>query len=118
MTFWQTLSGRSLLVSVAIALIGGGVSTFMHGVDAIVLLDVALFLPLTINVFGLPHAAEKYPHEVVGSLVALPLGMWVFAFSIAFYGPTTPVLAYLSIALGVASLAWGLRPAAPALARA
>ncbi len=112
--FGRSATGRLMALSIGIALVGSGASTFMTpGSETTVVLSFALFIPIVIMILALPHAIEGHWYHAVLSIIFLPVAAWLFASNIGFVREHAGV-GLLAIALGVGSLGLAARGPAPA----
>jgi hypothetical protein len=110
--FFKSTAARLLALSVGIALVGGAASALMQpGDGATILFSASLFVPVVVNVVGLPSAIEEHWSHAVMAVILLPwlLFLWVVALGVlrAYY---PPAFAYPFLVAGFAALAAAARP--------
>ena len=118
--FFESRPGRILVLSVAVALIGGSAAALMGPGDVSNLVfSASLFLPIVMNVVGLPEAIEDHAYHAILAVIALPvlLILWAVGIGVTRAYQQHVGLTYLFLAAGLAALAVAARPAllAPAL---
>jgi hypothetical protein len=107
--FGRSATGRLMALSIGIALAGSGVASLMTpGSEATGVLGFALFVPIVINILGIPQALEKYWASAVLSIFFLPVAAWLYATHIADVREH-PGIAYAVIGLGIGALGWAAR---------
>jgi hypothetical protein len=112
MDFFRSMAGRILALSVAIALLGGSAAVLVGGGEgSLFLLAASLFLPVVMNIVGLPTAIEEHWTAAVLSVILLPVLLFLWAIGIAViraYHHHALVLPFL--AAGLAALVVAARP--------
>ena len=112
--YGRSATGRLMALSIGIALVGSGASTFMApGSETTVVLGLALIVPIVIMILALPHAIEGDWYHAVLTVIFLPVAAWVYTANIGFVREHAGV-AYLAIGLGVGALGFAARGPAPA----
>jgi hypothetical protein len=110
--FLKSTAGRLMALSFAIALIGGSASALMHhGEAATFTFCLSLFVPIVLNVGGLPTAIEQDWHHAVIAVVTLPMLLFLWAVGLGVMREFHPAYVYPFIALGVVALVVAARPA-------
>jgi hypothetical protein len=110
--FFKSTAGRLMALSFAIALIGGSASALMHhGEAATFTFCLSLFIPIVLNVGGLPTALEQDWYHAVIAVVTLPMLLFLWAIGLGVIREFHPGYAYPFIALGLAALGLAARPA-------
>jgi hypothetical protein len=109
--FFKSTAARLLALSVGIALVGGAASALMHHGDGSTLVfSASLFVPIVVNIVGLPSALEEHWFHAVLAVILLPvlLFLWVVGLGVlrAYYAPT---FAYPFLLLGFAALSMAAR---------
>jgi hypothetical protein len=108
--FFKSTGGRILALSVAIALLGGSAAVLMGtGEGSQILLAASLFIPIVMNIVGLPQTIEEHWGPAVLSVILLPMLLFLWAVGIAIirayhhHALVSPFLALGLVALGVAA---------------
>ena len=110
--FFKSTAGRLMALSFAVALIGGGASALMaHGEAASFVFCASLFVPVVLNVAGLPSALEKDWYHAALSVIVLPMLFFLWAVGMGVIREFHPQYAYPFIALGLGALGLAARPA-------
>jgi hypothetical protein len=111
MEFFKSTTGRLLLLSIAVTFILGGASALMHhGAESAALYALSLFLPIVINMVGLPRALENDWYHVAISVAALPLLFFLWAVGSGVIREHHPELAWPVAVAGVVALAFAAWP--------
>jgi hypothetical protein len=111
--FFRSMSGRIMLLSVAISLLGGGAAALVgHGEGATLVLSASLFLPIVMNIVALPQAIEEHWYHAVLAVILLPVLLFLWAVGAGITRELHPALAYPFLALGFGALAAAARPRA------
>jgi hypothetical protein len=111
MEFFKSTTGRLLLLSIGVTFILGGASGLMHhGADSAALYAVSLFLPIVINMVGLPRALENDWYHAAISIAVLPLLFFLWAVSSGVMREHHPEFAWPVVVAGVIVLALAARP--------
>src|SRR4051812_32978842 len=103
--FSRTMSGRAILSSLALALGFGGLSTLANHTVSPLLLFIALFGAVCIDLVALGFALEDHWAEAVLSIVLLPLALFLFAVGVGVVANFYPQGGYGFIALAAVPLA-------------
>jgi hypothetical protein len=113
MGFFTTTTGRLLALSVAIAFIVGAASALFPAgsAEGSFLLCSSLFVPLVLNVVGLPQALEKNWQQAVISIALAPQLFFLWAVGVGAIREHHHNLAVPFMLLGLVPLAVALRPA-------
>jgi hypothetical protein len=111
MEFFKSTTGRLLLLSIAVTFILGGASALMHhGAESAALYALSLFLPIVINMIGLPRALENDWYHAAISIAVLPLLFFLWAVGSGVIREHHPELAWPVVVAGVVVLALAARP--------
>jgi hypothetical protein len=100
-----------MAASIGVSFFLGGVSALMHhGVEATFVMCAALFVPIVINVIGLPRALEKDWYHAALSVIVLPMLFFLWAIGVGVMREFRPELAYPFIVLGLVAFGVAARP--------
>jgi hypothetical protein len=111
MEFFKSTTGRLLLLSIAVTFILGGASALMHhGAESAALYAASLFIPIVINMAGMPLALENDWYHAAISIAVLPLLFFLWAVGSGVIREHHPELAWPVMVAGVVALAFAARP--------
>jgi hypothetical protein len=99
-----------MALSIGIALVGGGIAAVMHN-SSDLLMSASLFVPIAINIVGLPQALEEHWTEAALAVILLPIALFLYAVGVCVMRQYHPEVGYLFIALGLAAFGMAARPA-------
>lgn len=109
--FSSSTAGRLMTLSLGVALTGGGVAAVIHSSASVPVMSFSLFVPVVMNIVGLPQALEEHWFQAVLSAILLPFGLFSYAVGAAVLAAYRPDAGYALIALGLGAFALALRGA-------
>jgi hypothetical protein len=111
MEFFKSTTGRLMALSVAVALVLGSISAMMSpGAESAFVLCASLFVPIVLNMIGLPRALETDWYHAVIAVATLPLLFFLWAVGVGVIREHHRELAYLFFAVGLFPLGVAVRP--------
>ena len=110
--FAQSVSGRIMAASFAVALVGGGISTQLEAPTSLYVMALSIFVAIAANIVGLALALEDFLFEAMLSAIGLPVALWLYAIGLGWITTYHPAAGYALTAAGLFSLGIALRPTA------
>jgi FtsH-binding integral membrane protein len=108
--FGSSKTARLMALSFAIALIGGGAAAYLAPPTSLYLMSLSVFVPIAMNIVGLPQALEEHGFAAILCAIVLPVALFLYMVGLGVLMAYASSAGIALVAAGVGALGFALRP--------